>query len=90
MKSSLKRRLLKIREELASYKRAGLIEVFFIPNGCQDLLTFKAQCAADARKNRTPLFIEFVGPEGGPELGTGPLQAEDLEHPSQPPEHDNR
>ncbi|WP_149312376.1 hypothetical protein [Methylobacterium sp. P1-11] len=78
MKASLKKRLRKIEEELASFKRVSLIEVFFIPEGCEDVPAFRARCTATARKNRSPLFVEFVGPAGGPELGTGPL-GEDAE-----------
>lgn len=73
MRASFDRRLRKIEDAIAKHKQLGLIDVFFIPEDCKDVQAFRAQSAATTRKNRVPLFIEFVGPDGGPELGTGPL-----------------
>lgn len=81
MKASLEKRLRAIEEALAKRKHLGLPEIFFIPKDCEDIPAFEAQCAAITRKNRVPLFIEFIGPEGGPEEGTGPLEAEETEGP---------
>lgn len=79
MKASLERRLRKIEDALASRKKQKGLELFFIPKNCEDVPAFKAQCRAATRRNRTPFFIEFVGPEGGPEEGTGPIETEETE-----------
>ena len=76
--AQLERRLAKLEEAFRLNRRIqrGCIKLFFIPKDCEDQDAFKAQCISKTPKGLHTLIIEFVRPEGGDELGTGPLTAD--------------
>ena len=79
MKRSLKIRLAKLEDALIRKRQTNLIKVLFIPKACSDLKAFYAQCEAETPEGRRPFYIDFIGPEGGPELGSGPIESDSNE-----------
>lgn len=75
--AAIEKRLRKLEQDLKAKSSGPMMpEFFYVWTDIEDVEAFEreAQAKCKAMKpERYPCFVRFVGPNGGPELGTGPL-----------------